>query len=762
MKEQRGVSESQLRALSYFVIGVSSEGNYGGRDVSNRLSFAGKYKDGKMFPVENSGLSIGTLQKDLGQDNQATATELVESYQSWALSNSPNKRLGRDQERSIISDLSRKGSKINEQDNRAIDTLIKKNLDEFLRSDEGKEFVHRRDVAQIENIYDNALVRLVETEAYRRGSPDEQVVLAAIIAKGFNQNPAITRRLLSKMQDPGAGQLAITGSGDVIALSDQIFTKSMRQGRDAVVEHAELFQRLQGVSPDNPLHAAWQEVLKDPLIKPTVTGEDPARPDLAAHYTTIKNLFLEPSKAIDFIDALERGGEHSKGSPTAIGNHSATSGFFASGSDFVQWNADGRGVAYIGGEWSQLSRDDISRTVHDDRSVDLTVQRNGNPEPLLHVGPTSVGRAHASEGRVLRQGMHGDDVLALQTELARLGFTDARGQAIHADGDFGPTTQTAIQAFQRDHELIADGIAGAATRAAVHRAVETELHSIGQPNAPYLRNEQPDDAIAAYRSVVPEARTATPFFPTIDQEPPERHTDALQAAAVVYPNADGIRALQENLNTLGVPDMAGRPLTVHGTYDAPTQTAVARFQSIHDMPVTGLPDEATLRNVQAQAFIADLQQAVTPSVSRGAPAFGATRETEPEEPEKGLEAVSQNQAHARTDPRHPDSPNHDLYNELQRSIPEASEDRLLQFTAACHENQITAENLSAVHLNEETLTLTMLGKGSFTSPAQVDLSAPPPQPEQAIEQIQQIDHQQSQMLQAFQEQNMQLSQGMSR
>ncbi|MEZ2416245.1 hypothetical protein, partial [Luteibacter sp. RCC_6_2] len=94
--------------------------------------------------------------------------------------------------------------------------------------------------------------------------------------------------------------------------------------------------------------------------------------------------------------------------------------------------------------------------------------------------------------------------------------------------------------------------------------------------------------------------------------------------------------------------------------------------------------------------------------------------------------------------------------------PEASEDRLLQFTAACHTNQITADNLSAVHLNEETLTLTMLGKGPLTSPAQVDLSTPPPQPEQAIGQIQQFDQQQSQMLQAFQEQNMQLSQGMSR
>ncbi|MEZ2417495.1 peptidoglycan-binding protein, partial [Luteibacter sp. RCC_6_2] len=564
MTEQKNLGERHLKALTYFVVGVGSEGNLGGRDVSNRLSFAGRYQDGKMFPVENSGLTIGTLQKDLGQDRRVTAKAMVDAYQRWAAEHSnvlfTDAQLGL-----IVADLSRNGYEINKQGNRSLDPHVKAALDTFLKSDGGKEFVHQRDGAQRDHIYRGSLSRLLRTQAYKNASASEQIELATIVAKGFNQNERITRALLDDMTTRSGVQLAkITTVDDVRIQSNKAFSAAMQHGREAALDAAAVYARLQQISPDNPLYAAWQEVLKDPLIKPTATGEDPTRPDLAAHYTTIKNLFLEPRKAIDFIDALERGGEHSKGSPTAIGNHRATSGFFASGPDFVQWNADGRAVAYIGGEWSQLSRDDISRTVHDDRSVDLIVQRDGAPEPLLHVGPTTVGRAHAIEGRALRQGMHGDDVLALQTELARLGFTDARGRAIHPDGDFGPTTQTAIQAFQRDHELIADGIAGAATLAAVHRAVETELRSIGQPDAPYLRNEQPDDVIAVYRSVGPETRMATPLFPTIDQLPPERRTDALQAAAVVYPNADGIRALQENLNTLSVSDMAGDPLVAHG------------------------------------------------------------------------------------------------------------------------------------------------------------------------------------------------------
>jgi hypothetical protein len=114
------------------------------------------------------------------------------------------------------------------------------------------------------------------------------------------------------------------------------------------------------------------------------------------------------------------------------------------------------------------------------------------------------------------------------------------------------------------------------------------------------------------------------------------------------------------------------------------------------------------------------------------------------------------------DPRSPDSPTHELYNELQRCIPDASENRLLQFTAACHENMITVENLTTVHLDEEKMTLDIRGSGPLTTAAQIDLSVPPPQPEQAVEQIQKFDQQEMQMAQAFQAQSAQLGQqGMS-
>jgi hypothetical protein len=88
------LTDSELRALAYFAVGVSSEGSNAGRDVSNRLSFAGRIQNGIMTPVGNSGFSIGTLQIDLGQ-RPAVATALVDAYQAWAARTQPDWVLGR-------------------------------------------------------------------------------------------------------------------------------------------------------------------------------------------------------------------------------------------------------------------------------------------------------------------------------------------------------------------------------------------------------------------------------------------------------------------------------------------------------------------------------------------------------------------------------------------------------------------------------------------------------------------------------------------
>lgn len=110
-------------------------------------------------------------------------------------------------------------------------------------------------------------------------------------------------------------------------------------------------------------------------------------------------------------------------------------------------------------------------------------------------------------------------------------------------------------------------------------------------------------------------------------------------------------------------------------------------------------------------------------------------------PDQVRAVVPADPAHEVSDPRHPDSTNHALYNELHRRIPDASEARLLQFTAACHAHEITADNLQQVHFDRAGGQMLFRGSGMLATPASVDVRVPSPQLQQSILQIQQYDQQ---------------------
>ena len=90
-------------------------------------------------------------------------------------------------------------------------------------------------------------------------------------------------------------------------------------------------------------------------------------------------------------------------------------------------------------------------------------------QALKAIGQGERSHAPATHG-LLRQGSHGDNVITLQTDLARLGFTDAHDRALQPDGDFGPGTKAAVEKFQRIHALTPDGVAGRKTLEALQKA----------------------------------------------------------------------------------------------------------------------------------------------------------------------------------------------------------------------------------------------------------------------------------------------------
>jgi hypothetical protein len=113
---------------------------------------------------------------------------------------------------------------------------------------------------------------------------------------------------------------------------------------------------------------------------------------------------------------------------------------------------------------------------------------------------------------------------------------------------------------------------------------------------------------------------------------------------------------------------------------------------------------------------------------------------------------------SRSDPRNPNSTDHALYSKLQDCLPQATEERLMQFTAACHRHRINAGNLSGLHMDYDSMTLTINSHGLMATPAVVDMSTPPPESEQSIKQIDRFDQQMDQIAQQSQERSAQMAQ----
>jgi hypothetical protein len=107
-----------------------------------------------------------------------------------------------------------------------------------------------------------------------------------------------------------------------------------------------------------------------------------------------------------------------------------------------------------------------------------------------HAKPSDAARDVA-----LKTGDKGQDVTRLQETLRRLGYRDAEGKPLVADGDFGDRTRQALQAFQREHGLKGLGIAGPKTQELLQHADRQLLTHPGHPQ--HARYQQVLDKVHA-------------------------------------------------------------------------------------------------------------------------------------------------------------------------------------------------------------------------------------------------------------------------
>ena len=155
--------------------------------------------------------------------------------------------------------------------------------------------------------------------------------------------------------------------------------------------------------------------------------------------------------------------------------------------------------------------------------------------------------------RVLRYGMQGDDVKALQERLTELGYYKGK-----LSGNFLEGTQNAVKKYQRDHSLDQTGI--------VDEQTASVLFSSASPSA-------------SDTSVDPEAHESQETAPKINLE------HSLKNGS----RGEDVKILQTRLAELGYYDGP-----VSGNFMAYTTKAVKAFQADFGLEQTGIADTQTL------------------------------------------------------------------------------------------------------------------------------------------------------------------------
>lgn len=393
MTNPNPLTENELRAAAYFAVGVTSEGSIAGRDVAYRLSFAGNVgPGGRMMPVANSGYSFGTLQIDLGQ-HPDVARDLLDNYQTWARTH-PDRatlELGQNEYDTTLQSLQRTGRQMHRNNSVDIDRL---RINRFLDSDAGRAFVHGLDTEHVNGVtatdavvgnQDSALERLQRTDLYRDSAGDEQAELAGMLMKLQNQGgedfwPRVLRGIeAGRSTSVDEVKTAIDGLLPNLRNGNPDYLQS---GADNTLRGIEVLNALRGADPESPLSRAWTNVSANPLIGPVAAHQPNAEnPHLGFEYDTVRSLFLTPESSRRFIEALDRGGSLAEGNPQPQANGRRQAGFYVSGDDFVHWNQNGRGQAFIDGQWRSIDPDSVTRVRNADGTTTLTIDQGGRQRP---------------------------------------------------------------------------------------------------------------------------------------------------------------------------------------------------------------------------------------------------------------------------------------------------------------------------------------------------------------------------------------------
>ncbi|MGL1833606.1 peptidoglycan-binding domain-containing protein [Rhodocyclaceae bacterium SMB388] len=229
----------------------------------------------------------------------------------------------------------------------------------------------------------------------------------------------------------------------------------------------------------------------------------------------------------------------------------------------------------------------------------------GLPGPVLAQSGADLAGSHLS-GSAYQVAQYSSTVLGLQRELNQLGF-----DAGPADGLMGARTRSAIQAYQRDNQLLVDGQPTASLLSHVRATAQSRTPAPAASRSE-LSSQQVADIQEALRGLGyttgrasgrldDETRAAILSYESdhgllMSGEPSTellRHmrerAGTAAAASPVPVDANTLARIQTELRVRGYPI----PL-ISGRMDAPTRQAILEYQQGQGVPVTGEPSQALL------------------------------------------------------------------------------------------------------------------------------------------------------------------------
>jgi peptidoglycan hydrolase-like protein with peptidoglycan-binding domain len=229
-------------------------------------------------------------------------------------------------------------------------------------------------------------------------------------------------------------------------------------------------------------------------------------------------------------------------------------------------------------------------------------------QPAAAPAHVAAGPNHPAHASVLKEGSRGAEVEALQNQLNKLGYTDAKGHALKADGHFGPATKAAVEAFQAKSHVDVDGVVGHTTHARLDR--EAAQHAQAAPAANAARLDQDTHpAHAMYRQALAGVER-------VDQQQ-GRSSDGmsknLAGSLVVAAQREGMHTIdqvalsQDASKAFAVQGEANSPFKKHASVEVlagintPLEQSSAAALSQHQNPAPELAHQQQQTQARAQA-----------------------------------------------------------------------------------------------------------------------------------------------------------------